>query len=56
MRSNHSHDLLDPPTLAQFLRSAGLSRGTSSDTDTDAAATRIALDTVEKTAALLRAP
>ena len=54
MSSNRSAPgLLDPATLARELKAAtGLSEVTSSD---DAAATRIALDAVEKTAALLRA-
>ena len=61
MSSNADLDLLDPPSLAQSLLTAALQRGGAlstappSDADADAAATRTALDAVEKTAALLRA-
>ena len=56
--------ILQPPVLAQQLKSAarhalqddgGTSNSRSSNADADAAATRIALETCEKTAALLRA-
>ena len=55
-------DLLDPPSLAHTLKSAAKESAlqeqtahVASSADIDAAATRIALEACEKTAALLRA-
>ena len=45
-------DILDPPTLGQTLKAAALKLD---DTTSDAAAARIALDSLEKTTALLKA-
>ena len=47
-----SPDILDPPTLAQTLKAAAHERD---DTTSDAATARIALDSLEKTTALLKA-
>ena len=60
MSSNMPRDLFDPPSLAHTLKAAAtmsaLQRTThTNSSDVDAAATLIALDICEKTAALLRA-